>query len=315
MSAGPELSVVLATDSYETIAKVVSKMSAQSASRSIELVIVAPGSEHADVRRRELPGFHGVKLVDAPPYPLAWARAAGIRVAGAPLVAIGETHAYPEPGWAEALIEAHHGPWAVVASAVVNANPDSLISWASLFLDYGPWVDLAEGAPADYVPVHNSCFKRSVLLEYADGLDELLSMEQFLIRDLKSRGHRLYAEPAARTAHLNTSKPVAWLRERFYVGRGFAATRAAPWGRPRRLAFAAASPLIPVLRFRRTLPLLRDSRSARGLMPRVLPALLTSLAVSAFGELCGYAFGAGRSAPRCNEVEIHKARFVRQRPS
>ncbi len=315
MSAAPELSVVLATDSYKTISKVVRKLSAQSASRSIELVIVAPSPEHADVQRRELAGFHGVKLVAARPFPLASARAAGIRAAGAPLVAIGETHAYPEPGWAEALIEAHRGPWAAVGSAMVNANPDSLISWASLFLDYGPWVELAEGGPADYVPVHNTCFKRSVLLGYGGGLDELLLMEQFLIQDLKESGHRLYAESAARTAHLNISKPVAWLRERFYVGRSFASARAGPWGGPRRLAYAAASPLIPVVRFRRILPLLRDSRRTRGLVPRILPALLTALAVSAFGELCGYAFGAGRSALRCHEVEIHKARFVRQRPS
>jgi hypothetical protein len=302
--------VVLATDSYETIAKVVRKLTAQSSSRAIELVIVAPAAEHADVRRRKLDGFHGVKLVAAGTYPLASARAAGIRAAGAPLVAIGETHAYPEPGWAEALIEAHRGPWAAVGSAVTNANPGSLISWASLFLDYGPWVALAEGGPADYVPVHNTCFKRSVLLDYDGGLDELLSMEQFLMQDLRARGHELYAEASARTAHLNTSKPVAWMSERFHVGRYFAALRAEPWGHPRRLVYAAASPLIPAVRLRRILPLLRGSRSARSLMPRMLPALLASLALSAFGELCGYAFGEGRSAARCHEIEIHKARFV-----
>ena len=43
VSTAPELSVVLPTDSYETIAEVVRTWSAQSASRSIELVIVAPG--------------------------------------------------------------------------------------------------------------------------------------------------------------------------------------------------------------------------------------------------------------------------------
>ena len=50
-------------------------------------------------------------------------------------------------------------------------------------------------------------------------------------------------------------------------------------------------------------------------MPRSSRHSLTSLAVSALGELCGYAFGAGRAGPRCHEIEIHKARFVRQRPS
>ncbi len=309
MSTAPELSVVLPTDSYETIAEVVRTWSAQSASRSIELVIVAPSAEPDGVERPELAAFHDVTLVPSRPYPLPAARAAGIRAAAAPLVAIAETHSFPEPGCADALIEAHRGPWAAVGPAMTNANPESLISWANLFLDYGPWVELADGGPADDVPVHNSCFKRRVLLDYGRGLDEVLSTEHFLVQDLKARGHRLYMEPAARTAHLNVSKPLTWLSERFYAGRGSAA-RARPWAGPRRLAYAAATPLIPLLRLRRILRLLRGSPRTRGLLPAILPALLASLAVSALGELCGYAFGTGRAGPRCHEIEIHRARFV-----
>lgn len=310
MSVGPELSVVLPTDSYETIAEVVRTWGAQSASGSTELVIVTPGAE-PDSDRPELAGFHGVKKVESPLYPLPVARAAGIRAAAPPLVAIAETHSFPEPGCADALIEAHRGPWAAVGPAMTNANPDSLISWANLFLDYGPWVELADGGPADDVPVHNSCFKRQVLLDYGRGLDEVLSTELFLVQDLKAKGHRLCMEPAARTAHLNVSKPITWLSERFYAGRGFAAARSRPWGLPRRLAYAAASPLIPALRLRRILQLVRGSPRTRGLVPKILPALVTSLAVSALGELCGYAFGAGRAGPRCHEIEMHRARYVR----
>ncbi len=303
--------MVLPTDSYETIAEVVRGWSAQTASRSIELVIVIPGAGPDRSEHPELDSFNGVKLVASPPYPLPVARAAGIRAAAAPLVAIAETHSFPEPGCADALIAAHRGPWAAVGPAMANANPDSLISWANLLLDYGPWVELADGGPADDVPVHNSCFKRRVLLDYGRGLDEVLSTEHFLVQDLQAKGHRLYMEPAARTAHLNVSKPVTWLSERFYAGRGFAAARARPWAGRRRLAYAAAAPLIPMLRFRRILSLVRGSPRTRGLLPRILPALVASLAVSALGELCGYAFGAGQAGPRCHEIELHRARFVR----
>jgi hypothetical protein len=310
VSAAPDLSVILPTDSYETIADVARAWEAQANGKAIELVIVAPREAHARASERAPGGFSGVKLVESQPYPLPAARAAGIRAAQAPLVAIAETHSFPQPGCADAMIEAHRGPWAAVGPAMLNANPDSLISWANLLLDYGPWVELESGGPAEDVPVHNSCFKRSVLLDYGPELDEVLAREYHLVQDLQSRGYSLYMEPSARTAHLNVSRPRAWLRERFHAGRFFAAARARPWGRARRLAYAAGSPLIPFLRVRRILARVRSSPRTSGLAPRILPVLAASLAVSALGELFGYAFGPGRAATHCHEIEIHRARFV-----
>jgi hypothetical protein len=249
-------------------------------------------------------------VVESELYPLPAARAAGIRAAGAPLVAIAETHSFPEPGWARAQLAAHRGSWAAVGPAMVNANPDSLISWAGLLLDYGPWVELAEPGQSDDVPVHNSCFKRDTLLDYGSGLEDALAREYYLVQDLQQKGHRLYMEPAARTAHMNVSRPGAWLRERFHAGRFFAAARSQPWGRARRLAYAAAAPGIPAVRLRRIVQAIRSSPSTSRLYPRILPALAGSLVASAVGEAFGYAFGPGSAAAHCHEIEIHRARYV-----
>jgi hypothetical protein len=305
-----ELSVVLPTDSYETIAEVVKSWEREAAEAAIELVIVAPEEARAGAERAAPNGFASVTVVDSELYPLPAARAAGIRAAGAPLVAFAETHSFPQPGAARALIEAHRGPWAGVGPAMVNANPESLISWASLLLDYGRWVELAEPGPSDDLPGHNSCFKRSVLLGYGSELESVLARDYFLVQDLREKGHSVYIEPAARTAHLNVSQPAAWLRERFNLGRSFAAARAQPWGAGRRLGYALASPAIPFVRLRRTVAIMRSSASTRGLLPRVLPALAGSLVASAAGELCGYAFGAGNADSRCQKLEIQRARFV-----
>lgn len=60
----------------------------------------------------------------------AEARAAGIRQANAPVVAFVEDHSYPDPDWAERLIEAHRKLWAAVGPVMmVNANPATMISW------------------------------------------------------------------------------------------------------------------------------------------------------------------------------------------
>ena len=73
---------------------------------------------------------------------------------------------FPEAGWAAALIAAHEGPWAVVGPAIRNANPATVVSWCDFVVGYGPWMDPVEAGPAPFLPGHNSCYKKAILLEY-----------------------------------------------------------------------------------------------------------------------------------------------------
>ena len=75
------------------------------------------------MRLEDLSAFPHAKVVRSVNH-LPEARAAGVRAASAPIVFIGETHSYPQPGWAEALLTAFEGPWAAVVPAIGNANPN-----------------------------------------------------------------------------------------------------------------------------------------------------------------------------------------------
>ena len=125
----PRLSFVVPTDSFATIADVAERLAAQSVAEDIELVVVCRAAselgEHARV------GAVSVTVVEHPLLPLGEARAAGVRAAAAPVVAIGETHAFPAPGWGEHLIAAHDGPWSAVVPAITNANPDGCLLYTS----------------------------------------------------------------------------------------------------------------------------------------------------------------------------------------
>jgi hypothetical protein len=310
----PLLSVIVVTrDSYATVRQTVRHLRAQSLHDRMEIVLVAPSPEVVDAGETELDGFASVQVVAVGPVRSnAAGYAAGVRRARAPIVVFAEDHSYPAPGWADALERAHRGPWAAVGPVVANANPTGAIAWADFLLGYGPWLDPTPGGSVEYLPGHNSSYKRDVLVAYEPDLEAWLEAESTLHWDLRARGHGLYLEPAAKTHHFNYSRASAWLPATFLSGRTFAARRVHGAGIARRLAFALGSPLIPFLRLRRCI---RDFRRSepRPALVRVLPALVVALVVSAAGEMIGYLLGSGDAPERVSAYEFHRDEQVNAR--
>ncbi len=307
----PQLAVVVVCDRLVTIAKTLGHLRAQTAPELLEVVIVAPFD--GELAREDLSRepFGAVQVVEIDQLvSLSWARAAGVRAARAPLVAFVESHSFPEPDWAVALVDAHAGPWAAVGPALLNANPTRSLSWANLLLDYGPWLEPSEGRELDDLPGHNSSYKRDVLLGFGDELDRLLEAESFLHEALRSEGHRLWLEPQARLEHVNVTLVSACLPERLAAGQRFAGARAHGWSLARRVLYVFASPLIPMIRMTRVLPDWRRCRRTQGLPALTLPVSAVLLIVSAAGEMLGYATGSGDSMERLSRIELNKERFV-----
>lgn len=126
----PALSVILVTpQSYETCRKTISFLRKQTAREQLELVIVAPSCAELNPVERELEEFGAFQIVEVGAMiSTGQSMAEGARCARAPFVIYGEEHSYPEPRWAEILIHAHAGPYAVVGCAIGNANPKTLTS-------------------------------------------------------------------------------------------------------------------------------------------------------------------------------------------
>jgi hypothetical protein len=313
---GPSLSVVLVTaDCFEVIRKTVGHLRDQASAGRLEVVVVAPSREVLGPIERDLDGFGGHQIVEVGEIrSLAMARAEGVRRAVAPVVVLAEDHCYPEPGWAEALIEAHRGPWAAVGPEVRNANPASVVSWIELFINYGPWIEPGGARVAADLPGNNSSYKRELLLAYGPELGPRLEVPHYLHRDLRTRGYRLYLEPAAKVRHLNVTLPSAFFQEHFYLGRRFAAGRAETWSRARRLLYATVG--VPWILLQYSRGDLREiwRTSLRGrLLSRGLPVLLGSLVARGLGEVLGFAAGFGDSKKRALELESKRYRHLSPR--
>jgi hypothetical protein len=305
-ATGPALSVVLVTDRAATIRYALAHLRAQELHDRIELVLVT--DRESDLDPGAVDGFWDTQVlhVDGAAVRLSRGRAEGTRAARAPVVAFGESHAIPQPGWAEALLRAHEEPWAAVAPRIENANPGSMMSWTNLYLDYGPWTGWSEAVELRDLPGHNSSYKRDVLLELDDRLEELLEAETMLHEELRARGHRLRLEPAARLRHVNILRWRELAHERFNNGRRFGAARARRFSWPRRVVYAVGSPLIPAIRIPRIVRDLERAGQRKELLRGMAPSLLLAVSVSAAGELVGYLAGAGRSAENLSRIELHK---------
>jgi hypothetical protein len=302
----PQISVILGTDTFETIRAVVESLRAQRCRDRIELVIVAPSSAALRADEEALADFWGVQILEREITNLAPVRAAGIRVATAPVVFLAETHSFPQPGFAEAIVAAHEGPWAVVMPGIGNANPATAISWAELLTDYGPWLQELPAGVIDRFPTWPTTFKRDVLLALGDRLPDLLTQGDGLVRALSEAGHRFYFEPAARVHHLNASSHGPWIRERYYSGVSIASSRRGGWSWIKRLIYICGAPLIPavvILRARKGLQACAGSFR----MLRVIPAIAATTTVSAIGEAVGYAgLSAETACHAMTEFEIHR---------
>lgn len=304
-----QLSVITVTpDGLGALDRTLGALRAQSVSDRIELVVVAPQELPADAGSLE--GFAATRVVTIERIEsLGRALAAGVRAASGPVVAYAEEHSYPEPGWAGTLIDRHRGPWAAVAWSLENANPERLTSWAHLLGDFGPAVaPAASGERRGALPWHHVAYKRSELLARGDRLEELLEAEGMLHKDLLANGRRLYLEGAAASRHLNVSRFRSNLRSHYQGGRGFGAARVrfGHWSLARRLAYALASPLVPLVRLRRALPDIRRAQARSGRRRGLVAALALGLTADALGEAVGYLRGAGRAREHRLTIELNR---------
>ena len=288
--------VIVARDDYDSIARSVRHLAAQTVRDRIELVVVAPTEDavQGGIGHARAAGFRGVRVVAHGRIAgRGVAAASGVRASRAPIVGFVENHSFPAPGWAKALLHAHAGPWAIVGPAVENANPVSRTSLVNFAVTYGSWSGRREAGEVELLPFHNSAYKRAWLDGFGDRLGSLLDDEYRLQGEVRARGGRLYLEPAAVVAHTNETRLGTSLRLLFGQGIAFGVGRSADWSGLRRAGYVLGSPAIPLVNLPRVLREAAHTLSGTA-MAASFPAILLHVAVQGAGEAVGYATGRPR---------------------
>ncbi|HEX9563090.1 MAG TPA: hypothetical protein VF981_03935 [Gemmatimonadaceae bacterium] len=307
----PDLSVVLVTDHFRTIRRVVDALRGQTICDRIETVIVTSSAQQLDLDVEATRGLGAVRVVEFGRIaPMPPARAAGVRAATAPLIFLGETHSYAHPDFASAILAAHTGHWDVVVPGLDNANPDGALSWAGFLADYGAWHRDLPAGQVSAGPTWNVAYKREALLSLGDDLERALSAGDEVCRAFRKAGRTWYFEPRAPLDHANVSRPRPWAHERYLAGMMIAASRNTRWTRSRRLAYALASPLIALVVLSR---MIRPMTGVRRRLPRgTFVALVAGVILRTAGEAVGYIRGASRrDQAHMDDYELHKLKYVR----
>lgn len=235
------------------------------------------------------------------------ARAHAVQQAQAPVVAFLEEHSRATPGWAEALLAAHQGPWAGVGPRIEDANPEVGLSRVVGLVSYGLFHAPAPAGEVEVLPGHNSSYKLAVLLQYRERLAALLENENVLMARLRADGHRLALEPTAKVLHLNTVDLLSTFRGLHFYSRTYGHHRAREmgWSPVRRLVYVLSTPVIPLyflVGFHRRLR--RLGNPYRTLLWRHLPFVYLCQLMAALGQALALLRGPGSAAERFSHHEM-----------
>ncbi len=306
----PRLSVVAVTrDTFRTLRPLVAALEEQTIASSIELVVVAPSADAGAPGAGDVSALHSCRVVEAGPIEVRGAAAAlGVDVATAPIVALSENHCFPDPDWAQKVLDAHDGPWVGVGPAVLNANPETLLSVALMAAGYGPFHPSMPAEAREELPLHNSSYRKDVLQDFGEDLGRVLADERLLQGALRQRGLELRFDPRPRKRHINEATWFLFRGLAYSSGRRYGGYRASDWGLPKRLAYAAAAPLL-------TIPITANlmGKTAPGELKergvRLWATIWGWAALHALGEAVSYVAGARASFPFVEDEEF----FIRER--
>jgi GT2 family glycosyltransferase len=291
----PRVSVVIAAvNELSLLRHCLSALESQAGAGDIEIVVVsrlADGGARAIGRE-----FPRAVIVPGDGLTIPLMRAKGLREARAPIIAVLEDHTDVVPTWLEALLRGHETDAAVVGGSVTNGC-FTAVDWAAFFTEYNEHMTPMPEGPVSSLPGNNASYKRSAIEACGDLFYRGL-WETFLHAALARKGFSFRCERGAEVIHAKPFSFAHFAGQRWHLARSYAGMRARDFPTPRRLLYAAASPLLlPLLTFRIVRRI--AARPGHGYWPaffKSLPLLLVFLSVWTGAEFVGYLAGEGDSS-------------------
>lgn len=255
---------------------------------ALEVILVGSSPETTRVIEKRFPEVTVVETPDLLLTPKLWAL--GAQRASGDVIAFTTSDFIPDERWASEQMREHQTGCAAVGGAIENALPASLVQWAVYFCRYSGFMLPFSARQVEQVAGDNASYKRWVLEEYADLVKDGF-WENVVNARLCREGHALALSPQVRVEHRSSFSVRAFSEQRFHHGRMLGAQRAAAFPLAKRVAYAALSPLIPALFFRKIAGQVFEKKRNRWALAMAAPVILWFLAFWSAGEFLGYVLG------------------------
>src|SRR6476659_3995295 len=241
----PEISVVIASyNARDTIGRSLAALGAATAGVPFEVIVVDSSTDGTDelVAAR----FPDVLLVRSERrlYPGA-ARNLGVGHASGRILAFTDADCVVDPDWIDQLARAHARGAAVVGGSIVNANPETSVSWANYFCEFFAWLPAGRPRPLPEAPTACLSMTRETFEQFGPFLGGTLCSDAAFCWRLVRGGVPPQFVPELRVGHVNVTGVRPYVGRKWRHGRAFARVRAVEdgFGRLRCAALVGAAPL------------------------------------------------------------------------
>lgn len=222
---------------------------------------------------------------------------AGLRHAVGEIIALTDTSCLVGSGWIENIKRAHESESAAIGGSVEPKGRMSLLDWAAYLCDYGQFMHPLKAGPAYVLPGNNISIKHSALARSVHLVKPAFWKTLWCDR-LRGGGGELMCEPAIETSFAGSYRMTPFLSKRFKNARCFASMRSNEMTKPKRLLYAAGSPILLAVLLRRAFAAIVPKKRYRRELVRSTPFLVLAFVSWTLGEACGYITGA---CPGCSQ--------------
>jgi len=287
----PELSVVVASvNGFPYVGRCLDSLRRNAP--NAEVVVADWTDEQTRARIRK--GWPEVKLLSfQEPTPVPVLRAAGMRAASAPYVAVIEDHCVVREKWGERIVAAHRAGHPVVGGSIRNGETGRIRDWAAFFCEYTEHMEPAPFGTVESLPGMNVSYDRDAIAAM-DGFLQRGLWETWLHPHLQQAGFELYSDPEIALDHVKDFGFREFLSQRYHYARSYAGLRNPELGWKRIVYFCGSPLLLPLVAYRIVRNVVRNGRHVRELV-LASPLLASYVTAWIIGEAAGYAFGGGRS--------------------
>jgi len=288
----PEISVVIpAVNGWADLDRCLTALDSERANTSLEVLVPERCGE--TVRKLAAQKFPWAQIIPVSPQTtIPQMRAAGIREAHSPTVAIIEDHIVIRPRWAREMIEARTDEARVVGAGLVNTATNNVVDWAAWLCEYSHLAGPAPVGAVEGMHGNHTAYDRQLLVEHHDVV-ESGRWEDALHNAIREKGVTLWSRPDIVAGHEKHYTVGEYVSQRFLYSRAYAAMRTSGASAIKKFVYGlVAFALPPVLFFRIVSRVWRGGLYRSHLLPS-LPLLAIFVVSWALGEIAGAWFGDG----------------------